>query len=412
MVSRFPSQATAETSSRTCAREWLCSARTRDPETGETRPAPADQHLCPVDQAVMTRCLAELPGMYARLLYLVTHPQRRTGRAVRVPPSSRVLVGVEADALARLASNLLGTWAGRVRLVPQLSLTRHAYPHGSADQVAADCRVLALHPGPLLALPPGPVVRTWTYPPGRRTASVLSPVPCARCGLPVSPSPSGKRWWPAVCTHPLTVVTGYREHPDGTVTPSAWGCSACSAPLPRDRRPAPPCAHLPARSVPLVTSGMPAHLEDEIGDLEVVYAGDGWVSCLTDLGGREAGLDVLDLHSAAVRLLQENPAPREWLDGVQCRRLGCDSYALFRAPLPAGPEKDGEEPPFSQCADCGDVMTLREYRSWTVLGAGGVKYAAPQACRRCRNGTCGECSWGACACAEGPHPRRPVRPAG
>jgi hypothetical protein len=395
---------------RPCARGSWCSAQVRDAGSGEWHPAAAAQHLCPADQDVMVRYLGELPGMYARLAEMLTDPQRRAGRAVRVPPGSRVLLSTEADALMRTTSALTGAWGSRVRSVRQL--TRHAYPHGSQDQVADDCRILAQQPAVLLALPPGPMCRTWTWLPGRSSLPRPAAVPCSRCGLPVSPAPSGKRWWPAVCTHAgPQVPAAHAEDKDGNPVVTAWACGTCLKRLPPGFAAPPRCAHTaPASAVPPAgdwpLQGIPAEVEEETADLEWVYAGDGWVTCLTDLGGRDAGLDVFDLRSAAYRLLQENPAPQEWLDGVKCRGDACQSYALFRAPLPAG-DQDPERQPFSECAVCRDRMTRREYDDWVRLNDAFARHAAgPVTCRRCTRGDCRECRWPACACTAGPHPRR------
>lgn len=149
---------------RRCARDAWCSARTRDPETGEWHPALAAQPLCPADQDVMVTCLGELPGCWDRLGALSLHPAR-SGHAIRRPPGSRVLVNADADALQRETAWLLAAWAARVRAVPQLRLTAPAAYAGSPERLAADCSVLEAHPGPLMALPPAPMYRTWTWAP-------------------------------------------------------------------------------------------------------------------------------------------------------------------------------------------------------------------------------------------------------
>lgn len=106
--------------------------------------------------------LGELPACYERLAERAVDPLK-TGRAVRVPPGSRVLVSPEADALMRTAADWAGGWAARVRAVPGLQLARHGHAHGSQAQVAADCVTLAAHHVPLLALPAAVMARTWTW---------------------------------------------------------------------------------------------------------------------------------------------------------------------------------------------------------------------------------------------------------
>jgi len=88
----------------------------------------------------------------------------------------------------------------------------------------------------------------------------------------------------------------------------------------------------------------------------------GYASLLPDLDGGDAGLEILRLHRMAKAVLGETrPKPVELL-GVPCRREECDLLALRRADLPDHP---GEDPPWSICNSCGDVMSEAEYRDWT-----------------------------------------------
>lgn len=300
-----------------CIRGIRCAGRRTDLETREQVPARAALHLCPACRLVLEQCLEALPACYARLATLSADPVK-AGRAVRVPPGSRVLANPEADALMRETASVTGGWAARVRAVPGLQLSRHGYPHGSQDQVTADCRTLALQRDPLLALPVAPMSRTWTWPAG---------------------------------------------------------------------------------------NPMPADLETEIGTLERLRGGDGWVTALTALHGGDGGCEIIDLRHRATRLLRENPAAPEFLDGIPCR--SCDAYALVRASLPAGPEDPRNPPPFSECSACRDRMTREEYDDWVKLNGAHARHdASPVTCRRCRNGDCHECAWSPCACTAGPHPRR------
>lgn len=384
-----------------CIRADRCSGGRRNLDAGDWSPAQAAQHVCLACRTVLEQSLADFPGAYGRLAGLSANPAR-SGRAVRVPPGSRVLVNAEADALMREASDVLGGWAARVRAVPQLSLSRHGYPHGSADQVREDCRVLALHTDPLLALDVAPALRTWTYLPGKASARPQA-VPCRRCGLPVSPAPSGKRWWPAVCSHPSSVVAAYAEDSDGNPYPVTWTCAACSKHLPKGFQGAPACAHEPSRAVAAASSGIPADVEDEIGDLEVVRTGDGWVTAVTFLNGGDAALDVIDLAHRAARLLRETPAPPETFDGIPCR--GCEAMgSLERAHLPAGPE-DPDRDAYSRCTvpSCREVMTRAEHGAWTAMYAAWTKGSGILVCARCEAGNCGDCQWGGCSCRSAGH---------
>lgn len=315
MAARNSHQAPPDTTpQRRCARDARCSAKTRDPESGEWLPAPANQPLCPACRTVLVTYLGELPGCYERLSGLSASPVRRN-RPVRVPPGSRVLVNPEADALMREAAPVLGGWAARVRAVPGLSLASHGHPPGSLDAVEADCGVLAQHPDPLLALVPAPMARIWTWPPG-------------------SPAPG-------------------------------W-------------------------------------LEDEIGGLDAVVGGDGWVKAFTRLDGEDAALEILDLRARAVRLLGETPAPLELLDGIPCR--SCEAMSSLEV-IPAPPPDPSKPPgPFCRCSirDCGDEMTRAEYDDWVRQYDAWVRGAGVLTCRRCELGRCSDpgygCTFASCRC--------------
>jgi hypothetical protein len=297
-----------------CARGDRCAARTRDPETGAWHPAPAAQPLCPTDRTVLIQCISTLPGCYERLGNLAADPVK-SGRTIRTPPGSRVLASPEADALMRTTADTVGAWAARVRAIPQLSLTRHAYPHGSAGQVTGDCTDLARHPDPLLALPPYEMTRIWTWPAG---------------------------------------------------------------------------------------SAMPGWLDEQIGDLDACYGGDGWIKAFIHLSGRDAALELIDLRHQASRLLQETPPRPEYLDGVPCR--SCEVMALAVASLPAGPPSGDETGlPYSRCQECGHQMTRTDYDTWVGMYGAWARGAGILVCHRCDIGLHGACFWKSCGCAAAGH---------
>jgi hypothetical protein len=350
----------------------------------------------------MIQCLTGLPACYADLGDMAVNPVR-SGRAVRSAPGSRVLASPEADALMRTMADTLGGWAARVRSVPQLSLVRHGHPHGSQGQVGADCGTLATHPDPLLALPPGPMCRTWTFPPARPGTRPPAPVPCRLCGLPVSPSPSGEYWWPAVCTHPAAIAVTVGEDEKKTIT--GWRCRVCAAPLPASWRPprGPACRHQPSGAVPEPLGGIPAGVKEQIADLEWVRAGDGWVTALTSLHGGDAALEVIDLHAAAIRLLRQDPAPPDLLDGIPCR--SCDAMSSLEI-IPAPPPDPAKPPPpFCRCSrpGCRDEMTRREYDDWVLKYAAWTRGEGVLTCRRCELRNCTDCCFRACACRAAGH---------
>ena len=138
-----------------------CEAKTRDTE-GIWHPAKTYQAFCSPCTDRITACAAELPPLYGYLYH--GGAPARTGRPVRIPPGPRILVSPVTDALLRTAAAQTGGWAARTRSVPGLSLSRSPHPHGSPERLRDDCRVLALHPGPLLALAEGPTVRAYPWP--------------------------------------------------------------------------------------------------------------------------------------------------------------------------------------------------------------------------------------------------------
>lgn len=293
-----------------CPRGTFCASSTRDAD-GNWHPLMINSAFCPADESAITNALPDLPRSYALLALRIGDPVR-SGRALgRRPPGSRVLVNAEADALLRTSSAVLMGWAARVRHVPGLRLSPNRHLPGKPEGVRDNCGVLARHVTQMLALPPGPTFRTWTWP------------------------------------------------PDGH---------------------------------------MPADLEAELADLEIVHAGDGWATCVTDLSGTEAGLDVLDLAARFRRILGESPARPEPLEGVPCR--SCEEIALVEADPPHDPALEKEK---SRCTSCGDRMTAEEYASWTARYKSYVEGAGVLTCRMCELGRCRECRFLACGCAAHGH---------
>jgi hypothetical protein len=290
---------------RRCARGTWCSASTRG-DDGTWLPAAAAQPLCPADRTVMVQHLEQLPACYARLGQRLGDPVK-AGRAVWVPPGSRVPVSPAVDALMRTTAAVAGGWAARLRADQRLARPRRRL--GSPAQVTADCATLAAHPDALLTLPAASMTRTWTWPPG---------------------------------------------------------------------------------------DAMPDWLAEQIGGLDAVRGGDGWVAAYTSLSGEDAGLELLDLHRLAVRLLGETPARPELLDGIPCRSCeAMSSLALLEQP-PPDPEKP--PPPFARCTVCRDEMTRAEYDAWAVMYAAWTKGAGILTCRRCELRLCGTCCWAGCTC--------------
>lgn len=387
-----------------CPRGPLCASSTRDAE-GVWHPLLVNSAFCPADESAIANALPDLPRSWFLLAARIGDPVR-SGRGPRRPPGSRVLLNAEADALLRTSSAILMGWAARVRNVPGLQLSPNRHLPGKPEGVRDNCAVLAKHVTQMLALPPGPVVRTWTWPPGGSGSRPQSSSPCRRCGLPVSPSPSGKRWWPAVCAHTAVIEIGDPDE-DG---PRRLACAACSTRLPAGWPPN-HCEHEAPREGSARQAPAPAgatrakvrtqaDVEDEIGDLEVIHAGDGWATVMTDLSGIDAGLEILDLAAKFRRMLGETPARPETLDGVPCRE--CEEIALVEAEPPHDPAIEKDK---SKCTSCGARMTQGEYVEWTRMYDAWVKNAGPLICKFCREGDHGTCWWASCDCRRAGHAR-------
>jgi hypothetical protein len=101
----------------------------------------------------------------------------------------------------------------------------------------------------------------------------------------------------------------------------------------------------------------------------------GYVSLRPDLDGGDAGLEILRLrHMTRAVLGETRDRPAELL-GIPCRREECDMLALRRADLPDDP---GEDPPWSACAVCGDILTEAEYRDWVKRCAQWARARQPE----------------------------------
>jgi hypothetical protein len=114
---------------------------------------------------------------------------------------------------------------------------------------------------------------------------------------------------------------------------------------------------------------------------------------LLELGGREAGEEILDLHRRALLLLGEIVRQREVLEGVPCR--ACEAMSLQRAEPPSDPEREAM---WSECLECRDQMSHPEFDAWARRYAAWAESSGVP-CRRCQAGRCAECQWTACSCA-------------
>ncbi|HZR50092.1 MAG TPA: hypothetical protein VFB06_11290 [Streptosporangiaceae bacterium] len=362
-----------------CERGDWCVARTRG-EDGIWRPALTYQVFCQSDEKVISEQAAQMPGMWLELAARIGDPLRTGRPSGRRPPGSRVLISGVVDALQQEIAAVLGAWAARTRAIPGLDLSAARHAPGTLRRIAEDCAVLAKHTGPLLALTPGPVTRIYDLPAAAREDGLdRAKATCRHCGRVITQSPVSKWWW-APAAGMRTHATDFCGH-----DPQPGSLTA----LPR---------HGP----------VPDDLAEEIGGQEIVTAGDGWVKVVRDRAGKDAGAEILDLHYRSRRLTGHTPAQREAFDGVPCRRISCEEFALERAAPPSDPSVPAMH---SRCSACGDEMDKQEYDQQAKRWASSP---GVQVCRRCSAAAPAhdDCRWTACACSEAPHPRRPAaRPA-
>jgi hypothetical protein len=104
------------------------------------------------------------------------------------------------------------------------------------------------------------------------------------------------------------------------------------------------------------------------GTLGLVHPAGGYAEVIIELDGADAGLEIISLHWRARSALRQTSPPPEKLDGVPCRK--CDMLALERAAPPRSPE--GTEY-WSECSQCGHLMSREEYVVWVKLYAAWVE---------------------------------------
>lgn len=171
---------------RPCARgKWCASAKNTEQPDGTTERIPGFtyQAFCPACTDHIIVALTELPGAYIRIGEEYGTPVHRNDQAIRVPFGPSVPIRLDLDALQREAPPVIGGWAARVRAVPglQLSAAQHQDP-GTPEGFAEACRVLRLHPGPLLSLQPGWMTRTYRLPLDEDTEALIGDQEILRAG--------------------------------------------------------------------------------------------------------------------------------------------------------------------------------------------------------------------------------------
>lgn len=339
--------------------------------TSRREPARTPRAFCEPCRSRILACLEELPPAYGRLAAALGDAPR-TGKATRVPFGPGEPIRAEIDALMRVTAVILHGWEARVRR-SRLQLTIRDTPDILAAASVKDAvQAIGANVDVLLALQPGWMTRTFTFPPGKPGAVPAQEGTCRRCRRRIGRlvAAGRGRWY---------------------VLDAAGG-------------PVPACAHDPhgitsSRALSLI----PAELEAEISDEEIVVIGDGWVKVTRLVGAADAGNEILDLHYRARRRLGETRPQPESFDGIPCR--SCDEMALERAEPPSDPSVEARH---SRCALCKDEMGREEFARWAEMYASYAHGAGVQVCRRCSLGSHGECCWHACSCGEEPHPRRRV----
>ena len=372
---------------RPCSREpaELCDGATitwAEDGTSRREPMLTPRTFCEPCRSRIITCLEELPPAYGRLAAALGDAPR-TGKAIRAPFGPGEPVRAEVDALMRVTAVILHGWEARVRR-SRLQLAVRGTPDIlDPASVMKAAETIGLNIDVFLALQPGWMTRTFTFPPGKPGAIPGQEGTCRRCGHRVA----------------RLLAPGRRNR---------WYVTDAAGPVPA-------CAHEPrditsSRTLSLI----PAEIEAEIGDEEIVVIGDGWLKVTRHLGAARGGNEIIERHYRARRILGETKAPPESFDGIPCR--SCDELALERAEPPSDPTVEAMH---SRCALCKDEMDRDEFAQWADMYASWARGAGVQVCRRCslaetaadpekRAARHAECCWHACSCTEAAHPRRRV----
>lgn len=146
-----------------CSRGDFCSGRRIVLEDGQRRVIPASTHqvFCPACEGLIGGCLAELPPAYMRLGAELPQMHRR-GTSGHSPFGPRLPFDVTYDELQRRIAETLLSWHERVATVARLAVvdTQDSRRRDTARAVTAAAAVLGAHLTALLALAPGPMVRS------------------------------------------------------------------------------------------------------------------------------------------------------------------------------------------------------------------------------------------------------------
>lgn len=130
-----------------------------------------------------------------------------------------------------------------------------------------------------------------------------------------------------------------------------------------------------------------------------IVRADAQAHTLLPLSGADAGLEILDLHYRARRILGETRTPPETFDGIPCKH--CETMSLERAEPPSDPTRPAMH---SRCASCHHMMDRKDFDQWAAWYAGWAT-KLELACKRCqaKPPRCAECAWDRCSCAAQGH---------
>jgi hypothetical protein len=108
-----------------------------------------------------------------------------------------------------------------------------------------------------------------------------------------------------------------------------------------------------------------------IADLEILRAGDDFITVQVLCDGTTAGSEILGLQWRSAAVLGELRTKPQELIGVPCRADGCGRMSLVRADPPPDPDDPGW---YSICLRCRDRMSEEDYRDWVALCAAYEKH--------------------------------------
>ena len=276
-----------------CVRGEYCSGVKMAADGSGMVPAMTYRAFCDGCQDHVGRCLREMPGLFLRLEFEMAEALM-SEMLCRVPFGPKVSLRLDIDEVMRATAASLATWEARVRSTARLSPRDLSVPVLSPESVRDAVKLLNTHLTALLALQPKGMTQVIPLPPRRDDDSALT----------------------------------WNDYlPSGEL-------------LPPKERPLP----------------IPPDIAEMLADAEIVRIGVDFVATMKQRGGSDAGMEILDLHHRARRILAETrPRPAD-LPDFPCRECEHKSLVL------ADPAWHDDEPDYySRCLNCKDRMTRDDY---------------------------------------------------